>query len=253
MFQATDYDKLQQIMEESSEKRELLTRLLESQRMQISTISHEIRNPLSLVYSSLQLIEKEHPEVVDFRHWNEMRRDIEYMTHLLEELSSFNNSEKLHLTDTAMTSFLRTLVLSFATSLIDTPIEFISRIDPELPVLSIDTVKFRQLLLNLLSNARDALSAPGTSSGHSPTLTFLAEVHQSSLLLTVKDNGCGIAPENLSSVFEPFTTYKQGGTGLGLAIARRVVLAHQGTIQVSSRLGEGTIFTVTLPIQKDPA
>ena len=58
MFQATDYDKLQQIMEESSEKKELLTRLLESQRMQISTISHEIRNPLSLVYSSLQLIEK---------------------------------------------------------------------------------------------------------------------------------------------------------------------------------------------------
>ena len=93
-----------------------------------------------------------------------MRRDIEYMTHLLEELSSFNNSEKLHLTDTAMTSFLRTLALSFAASLIDTPIEFISRIDPELPVLSIDTVKFRQLLLNLLSNARDALSAPGTSS-----------------------------------------------------------------------------------------
>lgn len=253
MFQATDYDKLQQIMEESSEKKELLTRLLESQRMQISTISHEIRNPLSLVYSSLQLIEKEHPEVVDFRHWNEMRRDIEYMTHLLEELSSFNNSEKLHLTDTAMTSFLRTLALSFAASLIDTPIEFISRIDPELPVLSIDTVKFRQLLLNLLSNARDALSAPGTSSGYSPTLTFLAEVRQSSLLLTVKDNGCGIAPENLSSVFEPFATYKQGGTGLGLAIARRVVLAHQGTIQVSSRLGEGTIFTVTLPIQKDPA
>ena len=63
MFQATDYDKLQQIMEESSEKKELLTRLLESQRMQISTISHEIRNPLSLVYSSLQLIEKEHPEI----------------------------------------------------------------------------------------------------------------------------------------------------------------------------------------------
>ena len=78
MFQATDYGKLQQIMEESSEKKELLTRLLESQRMQISTISHEIRNPLSLVYSSLQLIEKEHPEVGDFRHWNEMRRDIEY-------------------------------------------------------------------------------------------------------------------------------------------------------------------------------
>ena len=70
MFQATDYGKLQQIMEESSEKKELLTRLLESQRMQISTISHEIRNPLSLVYSSLQMIEKGDPAIVGFRHRN---------------------------------------------------------------------------------------------------------------------------------------------------------------------------------------
>ena len=175
------------------------------------------------------------------------------MKQLLEELSAYNNGQRLSPSSTDFDIFLKKISLSFASSIIETDIEFISRIDPELPVLSIDTVKFRQLLLNLLSNARDALSAPGTSSGYSPTLTFLAEVRQSSLLLTVKDNGCGIAPENLSSVFEPFTTYKQGGTGLGLAIARRVVLAHQGTIQVSSRLGEGTIFTVTLPIQKDPA
>ena len=85
MFSTTDCDKLQQIMKESPEKNELLTRLLESHRMEISTISHEIRNPLTLVYSTLQLIETQHPEVTSFRHRAEMHQDIEYMKQLLEE------------------------------------------------------------------------------------------------------------------------------------------------------------------------
>lgn len=250
MFSMTDYDKLQQIMEESPQKKELLSRLLESHRMQISTISHEIRNPLSLVYSSLQLIEAGHPEVRKFRHWDEMRQDIEYMTQLLEELSSYNNGERLHLTDTGMSSFLRTLALSFAASLIDTRIEFISNIGPDLPVLPVDTVKFRQLLLNLLSNAKDALLAVDRPS---LTLTLSARVEGSSLTITVADNGCGIAPEDLDSLFEPFVTHKQGGTGLGLSIARRVVRAHRGTIHVSSQSGKGSIFTVSLPVEQRSA
>lgn len=250
MFTMTDYDKLQQIMEESPQKKELLTRLLESHRMQISAISHEIRNPLSLVYSSLQLIESGHPEVHQFRHWDEMRQDIEYMTQLLEELSSYNNGERLTLTDTGMSSFLRTLALSFAASLIDTDIEFISLVGPDLPVLPIDTIKFRQLLLNLLANAKDALLA----SNHSVlTLTLSAKVKDQSLIITITDTGCGIAPEDMDTLFEPFVTHKQGGTGLGLAIARRVIRAHHGTIHAASESGKGSVFTITLPIQEKSA
>ena len=97
MFSTTDYDKLQQIMTESPEKKELLSQLLETHRMDISTISHEIRNPLTLVYSTLQLIESQHPEVCTFSHWDHLRQDIEYMKLLLEELSSYNNGERLEL------------------------------------------------------------------------------------------------------------------------------------------------------------
>ena len=146
MFQATDNDKLSAIMDESPENKEVISKLLEAHRLQISAISHEIRNPLSLVYSSIQLIEADHPEVRSYRHWAQMREDVEYMTRLLEELSSYNNGEWLNLTATGMTSWLRTLALSFAASLIDTPVEFVSRIDPDLPVLPIDQVKFRQAL-----------------------------------------------------------------------------------------------------------
>lgn len=252
MFQATDNDKLSAIMDESPENKEVISKLLEAHRLQISAISHEIRNPLSLVYSSIQLIEADHPEVRSYRHWAQMREDVEYMTRLLEELSSYNNGERLNLTATGMTSWLRTLALSFAASLIDTPIEFVSRIDPDLPVLPIDQVKFRQALFNLLGNARDALS---DGANPAPVLTFSAKMQASGrqLVLTVSDNGCGIAPEDLDTLFEPFVTHKPGGTGLGLAIVRRVIRAHNGEIRVFSEPGKGSTFSVFLPVQQDPA
>ena len=252
MLNAADYDKLQQIMEESPRHKEVISRLLESHRMEIRAISHEIRNPLALVYSSLQLIESGHPEVQDFRHWKEMRRDVEYMTRLLEELSAFQNGETLHLTETPMSSYLRALALSFAASLADTDIEFVSRIGPELPVLLVDQIKLRQALLNLLANARDALLSSADMKKHLQ-LSFCSQAESGQLLLTVADNGCGIRPEDLDAIFRPFVTRKANGTGLGLAIADRTAKAHRGKLTVSSEPGKGAVFSLSLPIEQDPA
>ncbi len=249
MFSTTDYDKLRLIMEESPEKKELLTRLLESHRMEVSTISHEIRNPLTLVYSTLQLIEAQHPEVRSIRHWDSMRQDIEYMNQLLEELSSYNNGEKLTLTSSDTTVFLRTLVLSFASSLMDTEIEFTSRIAPNLPALLIDSVKIRQTLLNLLRNAQDAVSSPRDS--YHPSIRLDAEYKNHAVTISITDNGVGIDAGELTSIFDPFVTHKKGGTGLGLAIAKRIVSAHGGSIHAESTPGEGSSFMISLPVQQD--
>lgn len=154
MFTTTDYDNLRQIMAESPEKKELLTRLLASHKMEISTISHEIRNPLTLVYSMLQMIETAHPEVSTFKHWSDLHQNIEYMNQLLEELSSYNNGERLNVSQIETNSFLKTLVLSFASSLVDTDIVFTSKISPRLPRINGDSIKLRQLLLNLLRNEK---------------------------------------------------------------------------------------------------
>lgn len=249
MFSKTDNDKLQQITEQNPEIKPLITRLLESHRLEISAISHEIRNPLTLVYSTLQLIESQHPEVLSFRHWDSMHQDIEYMNQLLEELSSYNNGEQLHLVAVNTSVFLKKSALSFATSLTDTDIEFTSRIEPELPQTRIDSVKIRQALLNLLRNAQDAVKACPDSVR--PTIRLSADYTNGMIQITVTDNGCGIDPQDLSSIFEPFVTHKNGGTGLGLAIARRIITAHGGTLQVSSTLKRGTTFTIMLPIQQD--
>lgn len=259
MFTQADYDKLRQIMEESPEKKELLTRLLETHQMEVSALSHEIRTPLTLVYSTLQLIETEHPETLSYEHWSSMHNEIWYMNHLLQELSSYNNSERLHFTILHLEEYLKSIVLSFAASLIETDIEFTSKIEPGLPDICADDIKLRQVLLNLLGNARDALSLPSDSGAHRrPRIslhacTVSAAEHTSEnctcyIQITVTDNGCGIGPEKIDMIFEPFITYKENGTGLGLPIARRIASAHGGSLTVYSKPEEKTVFTLSLPV-----
>ena len=258
MLSSTDHDKLQQIMQENPENRELLTRLFMSHKMEISTISHEIRNPLTLVYSTLQLIESQHPEVLDFAHWTELHQDIEYMKLLLEDLSSYNNGGKLDCAPISTSTFFRRIALSFASSIVNTDIVFTSSIPEDLPVLMGDAVKLRQAILNLLRNASDALKtgSPDVKSdtcrftgSHHPDISFSVYVQNDSLHIKIKDNGCGIASKDQESIFEPFVTHKADGTGLGLAITHRIIQAHQGTISLESALNTGTVLMITLPIQ----
>ena len=248
MFTESDYEKLYQIMDESPEKKELITRLLESHRMDISTISHEIRNPLTLVYSTLQLIESSNPEVKNIRHWSDLHSDVEYMKQLLEELSVYNNGQRLSLSSTDFDAFLKKIVISFASSIIDTDIEFISRIEPGLPVMPADSVKLKEVLLNLLRNAQDAVSSSQT-----PRIYLNAYQKNTQLMIEISDNGCGITPKHLDTIFQPFVTYKSGGTGLGLSLSRKIIQSHGGTLTVRSdesllKTGVRTVFTLTLPI-----
>ena len=252
MFKNSDYDKLKQIMNESPEKEELLLRLLDSHQMSLSMISHEIRNPLTLVYSSLQLIESMHPEVHNFRYWSDMHQDVEYMILLLDELSAYNNGSKLHLSVIDSHTFFQKLVLSFAASIAALNIEFVSRIPSSIPSIECDEVKLREVFLNLLTNARDALptdSAPYPN--YKPRIRFSVSANSDHLHITIEDNGCGIPKEHIDNIFEPFITYKKNGTGLGLAITARIIESHHGTISLSSSPGVGTTFTLTLPVKQD--
>ena len=96
IFTDQDYGQLQKLMDESPENRALLQKLLDSQHYTLSKVTHEIRNPLALISSTVQLIESSHPEAASFRHWDSLKEDIEYMTRLLAELSSYNNGDRLN-------------------------------------------------------------------------------------------------------------------------------------------------------------
>lgn len=240
-FTSKDYENLEQLMNEKPENKKLIEKLLESQRYTISKISHEIRNPLALVYSTLQLIESQHPEVSGFKHWSDMREDIEFMNSLLLELSTFNNGERLNPQPVCTYDFLSHICLSFASACVDSGIEFTSKIDSNLPDISCDRIKLHEVILNLLKNAFDAVSPAGS-------VRLEAFKQNNKLKIVISDTGCGIPPEQLDEIFNVFFTNKAGGTGLGLAIAKRVIAAHQGDITVESELHKGSKFTISLPV-----
>ena len=228
MLTSTDYDKLEQLMEKSPENEALIKKLLSSHKEMIRSISHVIRNPLTLVYSTLQLIESQHPEVASFRHWDSLRSDVAYMKVLLEELSSFNSGETLSFQKFDFYKFAQQLTLSFAASCVDSGIYA-------------DPVRLREVFLNLLRNAKEAIDTKGF-------ISFRAVRHDKNIFVTISDSGCGIPAEYFADLFTPFVTHKEGGTGLGLSISKRIIKSHNGTISVESTVGKGTTFTLTLPL-----
>lgn len=241
MFARTDYDKLEQLMSEKPENRALIQKLLSSQKEAISAVSHEIRNPLTLVYSTLQLLESRHPEITSDRYWHSMRGDIEYMKQLLEELSTLNHSSALRRSLFSFREFMEQIVLSFAASCVDSPIEFTSSLSPDLPIIEADYIKLREVFLNILRNASEAVSGSGS-------IRLEAVTQDRNISVLIADSGCGMSAEQQKTIFQPFVTYKSNGTGLGLAIARQVIEAHGGQIIVKSIVGKGTSFTILLPI-----
>lgn len=205
----------------------------------LSKFAHEIRNPLTTLYSTVQLIEVKHPEVKEFAHWSNLTYDIEFMNHLLDEMSDFTKSERLQPETFDFRLFLETLTLAFAASIEQSNVEYISKLEPSIHQITGDKTKLQEVFWNLLKNAYEAALPDKSVSLH-------AKQVDKDIIVTISDTGCGIPEKRIPTIFEPFVTYKKQGTGLGLAICDHIIKAHGGTITVESTPGVGTTFSVTL-------
>ena len=206
----------------------------------LSKLSHELRNPLTSLYSYIQLIEMQHPEAKDFKYWNNLRLDINYMRQLLDDLSDYYKSENMNLSTFSLYELLEQVSLSFAATIVDSDVEYTSKISPSIQQITGDKIKLQEVFRNLLKNAFDA-SAPDK------TIYLDASLQGENAVITIRDTGIGISEEQLQNIFEPFVTYKKDGTGLGLAISKRIIDAHGGTISITSVENEGTTVTVSIP------
>ena len=217
----------------------------------LSKFAHEIRNPLTSLYSTVQLIEIKHPEVKEFSSWKQTMEDVAFMCQLLNELSTFNNGNTLRYQIFPLRRMLQNTSLTFAMSLEGSEIEFSSSIDPEISEYAGDEHKLHEVLLNLLKNAKDACSIrecheTKSASSHK-SIRLEAHRKHHGIEITVHDTGCGIPKEELSKIFQPFHTTKRDGTGLGLSISNRIIKAHKGKLSVRSEPGKGSSFTIFLP------
>lgn len=208
---------------------------------ELSKMFHEIKNPLTLINSSLQLIQDEHPEVTTFRFWNQTMEDIKNLRNLLDELSSFQKGNVLNITKINLFDFTEDLLESTAGFLLETgtPLTLESTID-DLDFYA-DDVKLRQAIINLLKNA-----AESSANGSPIILRMTADTQW--LYISVADKGCGISKEHLEKIFEPFHTTKSYGTGLGLPIVKKIIESHNGKLTLKSKEGAGTTFLISLPL-----
>lgn len=209
-------------------------------QLTLSKLSHEIRNPVALINSELQLLASRHPEIEDLDGWDNVMDNLEYIKDLLNELSDYNNASRLSPEPTDPGKYLRSIVASIKPTLDYLGIALETEIPQDLPVISIDRIKMRQVLLNLLRNAEESIS-------HSEgKITVRAKALEHGICISIQDNGCGIEEAHQKEIFTPFITYKANGTGLGLAVAKEVVEAHKGQLLLESAPNQGTSFRIFL-------
>ena len=208
----------------------------------LSMFSHEIRNPLALITSELQMLSDHHPQLSLDEHWDNIMENLNYIRELLDELSRYQNAGHLSLVSTDTSLWLDRITNTFRPALDYLGIVLETDIPKDLPHLELEQTKIRQALFNLLRNAQEAIQhAHGK-------IQIAASAVSDGIQITVHDNGCGMTAQQTEQIFFPFVTSKPGGTGLGLAVTRQIIEAHHGTLRVESVPGEGTIFYILLPL-----
>lgn len=230
-------------MHNNEEVQQIISQLFENHHAILSSVAHEIRNPLTLISSSLQLIGLQHPEAKEFNGWPQLMDDVAFIRLLLDELTAFNNGHTLHCSTFSIEDFLKHIAISFAMNVeLQTPeIEFTSCIPASLGTFTGDQIKLEEVLLNLLRNAKEAIDNTGM-------IKLSAHRSAKTLTIQIKDTGCGIPQDQLNSIFDPFVTSKPNGTGLGLALSKKIIEAHNGAITVESEVGKGSSFTLQFPL-----
>ena len=208
-----------------------------------ATFAHEIRNPIAAAKSLVQQMGEDPTsgENVEYAKvaLDELARVEKSVSHLLkyakEEDYNFGNVNLASVLDAALTQMRAKL---------ESKPVVVSRSYLGGPTVRADPDKLRQVFSNVIDNAIDAME--GVTGER--RIEIAIQAGDSMAAVRIRDNGCGIAPDKIGKIFNPFYTSKQTGTGLGMAVAKKIIEAHCGTIKVDSRVGAGTEFTFSIPL-----
>src|SRR5271165_422650 len=215
-------------------------------------LAHEIRNPLAGIAGVIEIIGRDLPTTSPARAVvKDVRQEIARINHIVTDLLQTARPHPPTVRKSDLNTTVEHAVMLGRQQAMTKSIEIELHKDSSLPEVEHDGDQIHQVLLNLLLNALQAIDLP--TSGKNGKITVTVKARGSTAVVEVSDNGRGIAPDHLPNIFRPFYTTKGDGTGLGLSLARRIVEDHQGRIDVSSALGNGTTFAVVLPLQRAEA
>lgn len=233
------------------EQDRLRAALEESRRMatvgqMVARVAHEVKNPLQYMGTGLELLGRRVRDEDSASLVEDLRTGMRTLNAIVQELLDFSRPMRLHRTRVDLGALLDD-VMARCMDLQGPPV---TRDSGEgLPEVMVDVEKIRQVLWNLVQNAREAIRDSGKTGRVVLRGGGRVDPGEDGVFLEVQDDGPGIDPAILERVFEPFFTTKTHGSGLGLAVVQRIVREHGGRLEVQSRPGEGTTFRVILPVE----
>ena len=240
-----------------SDLRELQARLQEADRRKdafLEMLSHELRNPLAPIRTSLYLLDRVEPTGQRAKHARDViSRQVSHLTRLVDDLLDMtriaSGKVALQRSNVDVVSLARRAVEDYRDLAGERGLNIVLAAPHKAIAVDGDETRLAQILANLLTNSLKFTPAGGE-------VKVELQVRGDSVLLQVKDTGVGIAPDLLPTIFDPFTQAQQsaarteGGLGLGLALVKGLAELHGGTIEAKSTAGQGAAFTITLPIAR---
>ena len=213
----------------------------------IVNLAHELRTPMTAIQGFTEAMLAS-PEQDYTRYLKIILNHSQRLNHLigaLEQLIQLESTAQLELQNINLSTFFDNISLILEPEIQEKGLNLEINLDPAIPRLVCDPFRLEQVFINLVQN-----SLRYTDKGY---ISIKSRKEENKVIFEVSDTGTGIAPEHLDRIFErfyvadPSRSRSRNGTGLGLAIVKHIVLLHHGEITVSSTLGEGTTFKITLP------
>jgi len=205
-------------------------------------LAHELRHPLASIGGALEIIEaRSTPDSPEAEFSHLAMTEVQRLDNLVWEFLRFARPHEPDLRPTSLHDLVERVIALLGVEAERGGVRLHVEHADSVPTLSIDALQIEQVLLNVVLNAIQA-SPPGSC------VRVRERLDQLEAVIDVTDDGSGIPAEHLAQVFTPFFTTKENGTGLGLAIAHRIVMAHDGRVEVQSTSARGTCVRIRLPI-----
>jgi PAS domain S-box-containing protein len=230
-----------------TERRQMQEELAKSQRLATigelaAMVGHDLRNPLTGIAAATYSLKKTLGPKTSKKEKEMLQlieQGIEHSDKIITDLLEYSMGIQLELTQTDAKSIIRDSLMSMK---IPRGIRVVDSTKTE-PPIELDVDKIRRVLVNLIWNAVDAMPRGGT-------LKIASRKSNGNLEVSITDTGVGITNETMKDLWTPLHTTKAKGMGLGLPVAKRLVEAHRGHINVETKLGKGSTFTVTIPLER---
>ncbi|EFN6914310.1 two-component system sensor histidine kinase AtoS [Escherichia coli O10] len=235
------------IFSDLTARKETQRRMAQAERLAtlgelMAGVAHEVRNPLTAIRGYVQILRQQTTDPIHQEYLSVVLKEIDSINKVIQQLLDFSRPRHSQWQQVSLNALVEETLVLVQTAGVQARVDFISELDNELSPISADRELLKQVLLNILINAVQAISARGK------IRIRTWQYSDSQQAISIEDNGCGIDLSLQKKIFDPFFTTKASGTGLGLALSQRIINAHQGDIRVTSLPGYGATFTLILPI-----